>query len=763
MIFSRRILILIAFFSCCLATANGQDKPIGYWESYLPYNSALGVATDGSTLFTVGKQAFFTYHPGTSQTDVFSKVEGMSDIGMQAVGYDMATATAILVYANGNIDLYKNNTFYNVPDLKLKIIAGSKTVYSVYTLNGYAYLSTAIGVIVIDMTSHTVKESYQFNLNNQLIPVKSFTAAGSYFYAVTTNGVYRVKQDNPQLQNYQVWSLMDTEHTYTNICNVNETIFLSTANTVFKVVDTVADTFYRSPVTITHIDAGYTSLFISEYIDSFYTGRVRIVDPVTALADTIRFVGHPNQVVQMMDSTVWVAEGFGGLLKRTGPATLSYFTPPGPLDANSFDIYARNNDLWVAHGGYNDRYEASGNYADLANLHDGRWTYYAPNIYHPFDTVNDVVVFTKDESDGTMYVGSYTDGLFIIKANGAYQQINNNSIFDPSQQLAYGSGRQIVGLALDTHRNLWVSIISAVHQLYVKTPDSLWYRFSVPNVSTGGPIVVDDNDQVWFVSAHGLGVTVYNYNGTISDQSDDASYHLGTGVGFGNLPSNTVFCMAKDHNNNIWIGTANGIGIVNSCHPSQGQATNCDAEIPIVQYDKYAGYLFAGQNVRSIAVDGANRKWVGTDDGVWLLSSDAGKIVYRFTVDNSPLPSNHIEKISIDPATGQVYIGTDQGLVSYRSTATEGGTANESVLTFPNPVPSGYTGTIAIKGLAANADIRITDIAGQLVYKTKAFGGQAVWSGLDYTGHRPQSGVYLIFVSSADGTATYTGKMVFLN
>ena len=126
------------------------------------------------------------------------------------------------------------------------------------------------------------------------------------------------------------------------------------------------------------------------------------------------------------------------------------------------------------------------------------------------------------------------------------------------------------------------------------------------------------------------------------------------------------------------------------------------------------------------------------------------------------MPSNIIQKIAVDNITGDVYIGTDHGLVSYRSTATEGGTGNQDVLVFPNPVPSGYTGTIAIKGLAANADVRITDIDGQLIYRTKALGGQAVWNGVDYKGHRPQTGVYLIFVSSSDGSQTYAGKMMFM-
>jgi hypothetical protein len=149
---------------------------------------------------------------------------------------------------------------------------------------------------------------------------------------------------------------------------------------------------------------------------------------------------------------------------------------------------------------------------------------------------------------------------------------------------------------------------------------------------------------------------------------------------------------------------------------------------------------------------------------VRLLSPDAGKILNRFTVDNSPLPSNLIQKIAVDQVTGDVFFGTDEGLVSYRGSTTEGDPDNTATIqTFPNPVPSGYTGPVSIRGLVTDADVRITDIAGQLIYRTKATGGQVVWNGLDYTGTRPQSGVYLIFITNKDGSQTRVGKMMMMH
>jgi hypothetical protein len=183
--------------------------------------------------------------------------------------------------------------------------------------------------------------------------------------------------------------------------------------------------------------------------------------------------------------------------------------------------------------------------------------------------------------------------------------------------------------------------------------------------------------------------------------------------------------------------------------------------LKIVKYDADAGLLFQGENIKSIATDGANNKWIGSENGVWLINDDAEKILQRFTTDNSPLPSNSIRKILVHPISGEVFIATEQGLVSFRGDATEGAASNDDILVFPNPVPSNFEGTIAIKGLVTNADVRITDVSGQLVFRTKAQGGQAVWNGKNYTGFRPRSGVYYVFVTNEDGSETKTTKFIY--
>lgn len=756
----------LALFVFCSIISRAQDKPIGYWESLLPYNNSMGVATDGSTLFNICYEGFFTYTKGDVPTP-FSKETGMSDIGMQSVGFDKTTGTAILAYSNGNIDLFKNNTFYNIPDLKLKNIAGAKKVYHIYTENGLAYLSSSLGVIVVDIADHSIKETYKFynkdSFGNFLMPVIDFSALGSYYYAVTDKGIYRAEKSNNDLINYQVWTKIDSTRAIERLATLQNKLFLADSDKVYTLNSDTLQLVYQAPARIQHISAGLSNLLIGE-AGLPHFGNLKLMDMSYNIVDSFDCHGPTIQAVQNNDSSLWIASTYSSLIARTDKNSVGAFLPPGPSDAFSFDIYARNSELYIAHGTYNSAFYPGNNFDGISYLHGGKWKHYKGGAFSPFDTLQNFSTVLKDEIDGTLYFGSYAQGLFILKPNGAYQHIDQNSILDESPTVNAGS-HLVIGMALDNSDNLWVSTLFSKHILYLKTADSTWFKINTPGVSQGGPIVIDDNNQVWMGSIAGGGVIVYNTNNTIKDLTDDKFYHLQAGAGNGNIPGANVNCLAKDLNNAIWIGTDDGIAIASNCYPpftSTNSSPPCDAQIPIVQYDKYAGFLFKGSNVRAIAVDGANRKWVGTDDGVWLLSPDASKVIYKFTVDNSPLPSNSIRKITIDNTTGEVYIGTERGLVKYRSNATEGGTTNQNVTAFPNPVPSGYNGTIAIKGLVADGDVKITDINGQLVCHTTALGGQAVWNGKDYTGRRPQSGVYLYFVTNTDGSQTYAGKIVFI-
>jgi ligand-binding sensor domain-containing protein len=342
---------------------------------------------------------------------------------------------------------------------------------------------------------------------------------------------------------------------------------------------------------------------------------------------------------------------------------------------------------------------------------------------------------------------------------------NKLQIFNPQNSSLKGAANNTCftgGVAVDTKGNSWVSNLGTTISLHVRQPDGKWTGFTNPfGVTDAGALAIDDASQIWCATKNANGLLVYNAGKSLTSSADDTWKQYKAGAGLGNLPSNQVNCIAKDKNGFIWIGTDKGIGII-QCAENVFTPSSCEALLPVVQQDRFAGLLFKDETVQTIAVDGADRKWVGTKNGVWLISATGEKVIYRFSVSNSPLPGNDISKISIDPLTGEVFIATNNGLCSFRSTATEPVSTQEKVLVFPNPVPPGYSGSIAIRGLTNNALVKITNLYGALVYQTRALGGQAVWDGKNNNGVKVASGVYLVICRDDNGQEKIATKITIV-
>jgi ligand-binding sensor domain-containing protein len=742
-----------------------QDMAIGQWQSHLPYNTAVSIATDGARIYVATKYGFYIHSIAGNETTPYSKVNGMSDLGMSKIAYDEYTGTVILAYENSNIDLFKDGVFYNIPDLKLRSVAGTKRINHIITEEGLAYLSTDVGVVVLNLSRNEVKETYTFTKNSQTIPIHEFAAYGSFFYAATNAGLYRAPKNSPNLQAFQAWEAIDSTHNFTSIIASNNKLFIALPDSLFVLSGDTLQYIYSADSSIISLQKGIGSVWVMEFDDSVFRGKARRMNMDYVFTDSFE-TGLSYELIDVADpdSAKWISNTLGVLRIRKGKGEPYNTIPPqGPSDVTSYDIYVRDKEILVAHGSYDDRYNPLDNGNGFSVYKEGEWDIYRRYQYPPFgDSVVDFVNIIKGP-DGSIYAGSTQSGLFILKPDGTYEYYKQNSFIDPSSTGT--TLYRISGLAFDNDGVLWATVLGGnPNELVARTTDGRWHKFSIPfsrNIPhSAAHLVVDDNNQKWFAAPSGGGVIVYDDNRTPDNPVDDAYVQLLAGEGSGGLPDNEVYSLANDKTGSIWIGTANGIGIVNC--PSQVIQRQCEAEKRVVQFDQFAGYLFQNEQVRAIAVDGANRKWIGTNNGVWLVSPNGDEIIERFTKDNSPLPSDIIQKITIDPGTGDVYIGTELGLMSYRGQAIDGGEENSELVTYPNPVPSGYSGTIAIKGFVENADVRITDISGQLIYRTTALGGQAVWNGKDYTGRRPQSGVYLIFGTNRDGTQTVKGKMVFM-
>jgi len=348
--------------------------------------------------------------------------------------------------------------------------------------------------------------------------------------------------------------------------------------------------------------------------------------------------------------------------------------------------------------------------------------------------------------------------------NGAPLKLNNS--FNSSLSGLPFAGYNPVntyGLALDEGSNLWVTNSGVTNCISYKTPSGVWgsLNFS-PIIGITGleQILVDKSDQKWAVLTSGL--LVYKGNTFAAPNASNAK-KLSTNVGYGGLPSNTVYCLAEDINNEIWIGTDKGIAVFYSPeNVFSGQ--NFDAQQILIEQDGHVQILLETESVQAIAVDDANRKWIATSkSGVFLMSADGTKQIAHFDESNSPLFSNNVKSIAINHKTGEVYFGTTKGIISYRGTSIEALEDFTDVYAFPNPVKHDYDGPIAIKGLMNNSTLKITDISGSLVYETKSEGGQAIWYGKNFKDERVSSGVYMVFCTSEDGSKKTVTKILVIN
>jgi hypothetical protein len=274
-------------------------------------------------------------------------------------------------------------------------------------------------------------------------------------------------------------------------------------------------------------------------------------------------------------------------------------------------------------------------------------------------------------------------------------------------------------------------------------------------------LLIDNSNYKWGVIHEG-GLFVYNDNNTIENSTDDEYKILNTTLGNGNLPSTNIRTIEKDIDGEIWIGSDQGIAVIYSPELAF-TGYNFDAQQILIQEGEYGQYLLSSEKINCIEIDGANRKWIGTENsGLFLLSEDGTEEVLHFTKENSPIFSNKIIDICINHENGEVFIGTDLGLMSYRSDATVGEIKQNKTFVFPNPVKENYRGNIAINKLVRDARVKITDINGNLVFETIANGGQANWDGMNYNNERVGTGVYLVFSTDENGYEQAVSKILFI-
>jgi hypothetical protein len=738
------------------------------WREHLPYQGTIDVTASSNKVYAATEYSLFSVDLQTNEVSRLSKVSGLSETGLSAIKYDELSNKLYIAYSNSNIDIIDNTGIHNVPELKRKVVTGDKNIYDIYTDNQFSYLSTGLGVIVVDAAKYEIRDSWIIGGNGGPVKTNMFTRANGNYYAATEEGLKTIPVSSSNTGNFSSWvNLSGTDGLSASaakaVLSFNNTIVVLQNDTLFIKNASGFLPFFSNGSPVISVNISGSKLLISQRKP---TGEawINVVDGNGNIVNELKL----DNVIAMPESALainneyWVADLYGGLSRWANGDTPEVYKLNSPDNIALGQLAVANNTFYAAAGAVNDSWNYQYNPNGVYQFKDGYWTSF--NKYHnpSLDQVLDIITIAPDLRDGTLWGGSFGGSLVHLGANNTVKVFKQDSPLEPMPGDP-GSYR-VSGLAFDLEHNLWISNFGANHPLHVLKNDGSWQSFTIPvslNLNAVGRIIIDDASQKWIQAPLGNGLLLFSDNNTIDNTSDDKWKLFKAGAGSGNLPSNDVTSLAKDKYGFIWVGTTNGIGVF-QC-PSDALTSGCEAVWPVIKEGSFANYLFKGEVVKSIAVDGANRKWVATSLGAWLVNSEGDKVLIHFTEENSPMLSNNVLEIAIDGKTGEVYFATDKGICSYRSDATEAQADQGNVLVFPNPVPPGYNGPIAIKGLPENSIAKITELNGRLVYQVRSLGGQAIWNGRDYKGRKVASGIYIVIASDEQQQEKAITRIVFIS
>ncbi len=777
-----RIATIIVFFIFFLAknsfaqtdTTAFPPLAIAEWRQHLPWQRSVYVTQSTDKVWFATEWAIVEIDKSDRSPRFLTRTDGLSDVGMNLIRYNNATKSLLVGYSNSNLDIYKpeDGSVINLPFIKKNVnIVGDKKLYSVAFEGKFAYLACGFGLLKLNMERAEVVYTVFTD-----VPVYATAVFQNQIYIGTEEGVYRLPDDDINPADFSRWQMLGAADGFPAgqaagaMAIWQNQLFVGIKNKLYSFdATTLTEVSASGDRDVFYLTTEGPGLLIGW--KRGFDGYIDYREP-SGVQNTIHWACDASKPFYgIEDGTLkfWIADDSDQFryYDRTTDQC-ERFTFNSPYNHKSSEIaIGSGGAVYVTTPGPNSGLGASFNPDGLYILKDGQWNRFnSASNPELGDATKDMWKVAPHPDGEKFYIGSFVGGVIEATAPGtAAKRFNkNNSIL----QSAGASGSDITaiaGLAFDKDKNLWISNYSAPSSpVAVLKADGQLRNFSSSPQNRLLQVVVDQNGYKWFVVGFQGGVMVYDSGADIDNPADDRYRVINTANS--ELPSNTVNCLAVDLDGDIWVGTQQGV-VSFECGTNAFDEKNCTGRRRIVNVDGFNGYLLETEDVRTIAIDGANRKWFGTSNGVFVESPDGLTQVANYTNTNSPLFDNNITDIAINGKTGEVWIGTEKGLISLRAQATDGPRVNSPMAyAYPNPVRPDYQGPIAIYGLARDANVKITDISGQLVYEGKALGGQAVWDGRDYKGKRAASGVYLIYATSStnfESPDAIITKVVILN
>ena len=767
-------IILFSFFSFTVLAANFNTTG---WKTYLSYNNTNSVEESNDQVFVVAEGSLYTYGKEDNSIKQYYKGNGLNDNTISLIRYNKQTKSLLIIYDNSNIDILEGGVATNLPYLSTSTSIRDKQINSVLVNDEYAYLSTAFGIVVVNMAKKEIKDTYKLSLN-----ITSCAIQNGNIYASTTNKaevssgiIYAsLKENLLDKANWKPYGLsnLSDSHTISAIASFKNTLFYLVSQ---------QGIFYENNGELSRIINSSTLKYmkvIGEKLACIDNSRVFIVSD-TQKFDQINL--SINDISTYQTDKYWIAEGSKGLrsIQRKGSNSFEALNEPiildGPYSNSAFDIVCKNDKVYMIIGGkdlLNGKRFDKGGY--ILTYDYDKWSFIDPkeaqkklNLPRNPRDYTSIAVTTDDSNDEIVYASSMGDGVIQYKNGTPVQSYNEKNAFKETAG-GYGSGYcYIDGLAFDKNGNLWMTSSEVNHAVLVLDKAGAWHRLDIEQlrgVYTINDILITSTNDKWIYVPRNTPKLVMIPNSESLDEV--SSYEFTTLIdtdGKELTPSNYT-CVAEDKDGYIWVGTNRGAVYFTKPRISSAEdkaATRCTRVKYTNEETGNLAYFLDNVVVTTLKVDAGNRKWIGTKgNGVYVLDNDNETIVYQFNTNNSPLLSDNIYDIEINDQTGEVFIGTDKGLNSYQGEASEGKSDYSEIYAYPNPVRPEHMDKVTIVGLMDNSNVKITDLNGNIIYQTKSLGGQAIWNCRNANGSRVATGVYLVLASTEEASESVVTKII---
>lgn len=756
----------------------GQPVAMGKWRTHLAYNNVSQIAQSANNIYAISDGALFSVNKeDPDDMQYFSKLSGLSDVNIVKIDFDKSNNQLLVIYQNGNIDIMHQVGVNNIPDLHNKQMSSSKGVNDVFFYGNNAYLSCDFGILLLNMTKKEISDTYIIGQNSTEIKVLSTTIYNNKIYAVTTNTVYNADANNPNLVNYEYWKAttgLPGSGSFQKIFNFAGKLLLLRNGKLYKQENENTWTPLLTAITIKTINISNNTIMAGDDTNNIYILNESLEISIQNL------INSPDIEYDLNNDTYWVAGGALGVVsfKPQGSSTpvTNYYKPQGPAVNIPWSMTFAGEKLFVVNGGrWATKY---GRIGKIMIYENEIWKNIDGDSIkaHTNQNVLDLMNVAVDPEDPShFFVTTFGSGLYEFRDNKFYFWHNylNSTLTSiiPSDPYNY---TLLDGAVFDKDKNLFLCNMFDAKGIKILLNTGEWTELNYANSNkpTLGKILITKNNsnQKWVPSIrYTPGIFIWDDKGTFENQDDDENIFISSLNDVDNIGSKITpsyfYCIEQDKNGVIWAGT--DIGPLLFYNPSKvftdPDFTCSRVKIPRNDGTELADYLLQNEKIKTIAIDGANRKWLGTESsGLYLMSENGQETIYHFTNTNSPLLSNDIISLAINP-NGEVFIGTSNGLISFQSDAAEAEKVYTNVYAYPNPVRENYNGIITISGLIANTQVKFTDLNGNLIYQTVSNGSIATWDGRDSHGKKVNTGVYFAICANEDGTQNTITKIMFIN